>query len=70
MSGIAPLDSLSEYLQKRKDEEPILAEPVNSVPNGEVQSPVVKAADQQQDHKTTVQGFKYTGKGSFVDGVF
>jgi len=70
MSGIAALGSMGEYLQNRKDEEPVPVEPVNQVPTDEVLSPMVKASEQQQAHKTTVQGFQYTGKGSFVDGIF
>ncbi|MBI9078200.1 MAG: hypothetical protein JEY79_00485 [Pseudodesulfovibrio sp.] len=70
MSGIAALGSMSEYLPNRTDEEPERIEPANQVPNDEVQSPFIRAADQQQAQKTTMQAFQYTGKGSFVDKVF
>ena len=69
MSGIAALGPMSEYLPYRDEEEPKQVKPVNQ-PSDEVQSPVVKAVDQQLAEKTTVQEFQYTGKGSFIDKVF
>lgn len=71
MSGVAAIGPMSEYLPNKKDEESEpRVEPANQGPSDEVHSPVVKAADSQQAEKTTVQGFQYTGKGSFIDKVF
>ena len=36
----------------------------------QLQTPEVKAEANKQDFKSTVQEFKYTGKGSFIDHVF
>ena len=70
MSGISPLESTSEYAPnryegKRDDVETVMAEP-----REESQTQNVQAADQQQNKKHTIQGFQYTGKGSFIDKVF
>ena len=63
MSGIAAIGPMSEYLPSRDEEEPKQIEPANQVPSDEVQAPLIRAADQQQAEKTTVQGSQYTGKG-------
>lgn len=71
MSGIAAIGPMSEYLPNRNDDEPEpIIKPADQEPKDEIQSPVVKAADSQLAEKTTVQGFQYTGKGSFIDKVF
>lgn len=70
MSGIAALGPMSEYLPNRPEEEPERIEPKDQAPKDEMPSPLVKAADQQQAEKTTIQAFQYTGKGSFIDKVF
>jgi hypothetical protein len=70
MSEITPLESVREYFPRREEEDSKQIEPEKQVQNKELHAPVVKAADQQQAEKTTVQGFQYTGKGSFIDKVF
>lgn len=72
MSGIASIGSMSEYLPpKRSEDESERIEPFNQPSkDDELQAPVVKASAQQLAEKTTVQGFQYTGKGSFIDKVF
>lgn len=70
MSSIAALEPLSEYAPNREENKREDIEPVITQPDEQIQAPVVKAHMQQQDQKTTVQGFQYTGKGSFIDKVF
>jgi hypothetical protein len=75
MSGIGPLDSMSEYAPNRYDDrrepaETAKSEPASTLPDEQVLAPSVQAAADNQDQKTTVQGFQYTGKGSFIDTVF
>lgn len=70
MSSIAALESVSEYAPNRYEEKREDIEPVKDQPKEESQVPVVQSAAEQQDQKTTVQSFQYTGKGSFIDKVF
>lgn len=70
MSGITSIDPMGEYTPNRREERREEINPVQDQPAEKVQVPEVKAAAEQQDFKTTVQGFAYTGKGSFIDGVF
>lgn len=70
MSGISPLEAKSGYTPDRFEHRREDIEPVTVEPKVEDQSQAVLAAEQQQDQKTTVQGFQYTGKGSFIDKIF
>jgi hypothetical protein len=75
MSGIAFLDTVSEYATERYDDRHDKSaetgrEPVSTMPDEQVLAPSIQAAAAQQDQKTTIQGFQYTGKGAFIDTVF
>lgn len=70
MSGITPIDAKSGYAPDRLEQRREDAEPVNAEPKVDNQAQAVQAAEKQQDQKTTVQGFQYTGKGSFIDRIF
>lgn len=70
MSSIGVLEPLSEYAPNRFEEKRDDIEPIKDQPKEEIQAPVVQSAVEQQDQKTTVQGFAYTGKGSFIDKIF
>lgn len=70
MSGISPLESISEYAPNRYEEKREDVETVKAEPREESQTQHVQAAIQQQDQKDTIQGYQYTGKGSFIDKVF
>lgn len=69
MSSIAALEPLSEYGPSREEQSDRI-ESSSEKATDEVVAPFVKAASEQQDQKTTVQSFQYTGKGSFIDKVF
>ncbi|MEF2229476.1 MAG: hypothetical protein V3571_00960 [Pseudodesulfovibrio sp.] len=69
MSEISPVEPVSEYTSLRSESERKRLERIPE-PVEQVESPLVKSAAAQQDQKTTIQGFAYTGKGSFIDGVF
>lgn len=70
MSSIDAIEATSEYapMQQERFNDDIDASQAMATENTEV--PKVQAASEQQDKKTTVNGFQYTGKGSFIDGVF
>lgn len=70
MSGIGALEPVSEYAPNRFEEKREDVEPIKDQPKEEIQAPVVQSATEQQDQKTTIQSFQYTGKGSFIDKVF
>ncbi len=70
MSGIAALEPTSEYAPNRYEKKRDDIEPAQNQPKEQIQASMVQAADEKQDYKTTIQGFNYTGKGSFIDGVF
>lgn len=70
MSSIGALEPLSEYAPNRYEEKREDIEPVKDQPKEEIQTPVVQAAAEQQDQKTTMNQFQYTGKGSFIDKIF
>lgn len=70
MSGIEALESISEYAPNRYEEKREKIEPAKEMPNEQIQASKVQASVEQQDQKTTVQGFQYTGKGSFIDKIF
>ncbi|MDD3312025.1 hypothetical protein [Pseudodesulfovibrio sp.] len=69
MSDITATEPISEYAPDRYERARRDIEPAPERLE-RVQAPVVKAEAAQQDQKTTVQGFAYTGKGAFIDGVF
>jgi len=69
MSNITASEPVSEYAPDRYERARHDIEPAPEYQE-QVQAPAVKAEAAQQDQKTTVQGFVYTGKGSFIDGVF
>ncbi|QGY41173.1 hypothetical protein GM415_13885 [Pseudodesulfovibrio cashew] len=70
MSSISPLEPMSEYSPERYEEKREEIDPLQAQPNEDARTPVVKAAVEQQDAKTTLNAFQYTGKGSFIDKVF
>ncbi len=70
MSGISPLEALSEYAPNRHEDKRDDVETVRAEPREESQTQNVQAAVNQQDQKNTIQGFQYTGKGSFIDKIF
>lgn len=70
MSSISPLEAASEYAPNRYEEKREDVEPAEVQPREEIQTQNVQSAAQQQDQKNTIQGFQYTGKGSFIDKVF
>lgn len=70
MSGISPLESMSEYAPNRYEDKRDEVEPVKAEPREESQTPAVLSAVEQQDHKNTLQAAQYTGKGSFIDKIF
>lgn len=70
MSGISPLEATSEYAPNRFEEKREDVEAVKAEPREESQTQNVQAAVHQQDQKQTIQGFQYTGKGSFIDKIF
>jgi len=70
MSSIESLEPMSEYAPNRFEEKREDLEPVKSQPKEQILAPVVQSAAEQQDQKNTIQGFQYTGKGSFIDKVF
>ncbi len=70
MSTISPIEPMREAEQKRYDEKQLEIEPAEIKADEQKLTPEVRAATDQQDQKTTVQAFQYTGKGSFVDKVF
>lgn len=69
MSSIQAIDPLSEYGPTRQEESKE-TESFEASLMEEARVPFVQAASQQQDTKTTIQSFQYTGKGSFIDKVF
>ncbi|WP_319466903.1 hypothetical protein [uncultured Pseudodesulfovibrio sp.] len=69
MSGIDPLQSVSEYAPNRYDDKKELTVAKEEF-DDQTKAPVVQTAAEHQDKKTTTQGFQYTGKGSFIDGIF
>jgi len=69
MSEISPVEPVSEYTSLRGELERKELERIPE-PVEQLQTPQVRSAAAQQDQKTTIQGFAYTGKGSFIDGVF
>ena len=70
MSDIGALESISEYAPNRFEEKRDEVEPVREEPKEQIQAAPVQAHMEQQDQKTTIQAFQYTGKGSFIDKVF
>lgn len=70
MSSIQTIDPLSEYGRTRQEESKAEVESFEASLIEEAKVPFVQAASQQQDTKTTIQSFQYTGKGSFIDKVF
>ena len=68
MSSVTPIET-SEYgptrLELERKESERIPEPVK-----QLEAPLVKTEAAQQDQKTTIQAFAYTGKGSFIDNVF
>lgn len=69
MSTIAPIEIQREAEQIRNEKREEM-QPADLKTEEQVVTPEARAAAEQQDQKTTVQGFQYTGKGSFVDKVF
>lgn len=69
MSGVAPLGPASEYRPKREDELERVG-PSSQPPAEDKLPSAIQADAQKQAEKTTVQDFRYTGKGSFIDKVF
>lgn len=73
MSIMAALGPLSEYAptrsEKREDVE-AAQEQSTEQSQDDFMAAFTKSANEQQDQKTTVQSFQYTGKGSFIDKVF
>ena len=70
MSSISPVEPMEGYVPERHEER---RDEINSVQDQaaeQLQTPEVKAEANKQDFKSTVQDFKYTGKGSFIDHVF
>jgi len=70
MSGIASIGSMSEYLPDRDNLEQRKIDSVDKDAKDDSPAPYVRAADAQLSEKTTLQGFQYTGKGSFIDKIF
>lgn len=70
MSVIAPIDEMREYVPEMHDDKPDNIEPVMDQSGEAAQVSQVRAADEQVSQKTSVQGYQYTGKGSFIDKVF
>ena len=70
MSSIESIGALNEYAPNRYQRTQEDVEPSQTPPEQELNVPAAKAAEQQQDQKTTIQGFQHTGKGSFIDTVF
>jgi hypothetical protein len=70
MSSITPVESMDGYMPDRYEEKRDEINPAQDQSAEQLQAPEVKAAAEQKDFNTTVQGFKYTGKGSFIDHVF
>ncbi len=66
ISGIEPLRDIEQNQYDKREE----IEPAAEKADEQKMAPIVDAASKQQDQKTTVQGFQYTGKGSFIDKVF
>lgn len=69
MSSIQSIEPLSEYAPREEDRVERV-ESTDDQPKDDVMVPYVKAASTSQDHKTTIQSFQYTGKGSFIDRIF
>ena len=69
MSIVAPVGPASEYRPRREDELERI-EPANKQPVEDKPPAAVDADVQKQAEKTTLNDFKYTGKGSFVDKIF
>lgn len=68
MSSIESIEPLSEYAPRQDEVERV--ESTDDQPKDDVMVPYVQAASVKQDHKTTIQSFHYTGKGSFIDRIF
>ena len=68
--SINPVESVDGYVPDRYEERRDEINPAQDQAAEQLQAPEVKAAAAQQDFNTTVQEFKYTGKGSFIDHVF
>lgn len=68
--SISPVESAEGYVPDRYENRREEINPAQDQAAEQLQAPEVKAAAEQQDFKSTVQGFKYTGKGSFIDHVF
>ncbi|MGL1862330.1 MAG: hypothetical protein OCC46_07390 [Pseudodesulfovibrio sp.] len=70
MSNIASIEALSEYAPRSYEDKQEEVEPAKAQAADNVLAPVAKAEAAALDAKTTIQDFKYTGKGSFIDGIF
>ncbi|BCS87206.1 hypothetical protein [Pseudodesulfovibrio sediminis] len=71
MSGVAPIEGASEYHPKHKDLEVDRLEQTSTQPLPDEKPVVALNGDAaKQAEKTTIYGFQYTGKGSFIDNVF
>lgn len=68
--SIDAIDPTTEYAPMQEDRFREDLEPTQAMANDNVEASKVQAASEQQAKKTTVQGFQYTGKGSFIDGLF
>lgn len=70
MSSIGPIDEMREYVPDMPEDKLNKVEPVMDRDGEVTQLSQVRAAEEQANQKTSVQGFQYTGKGSFIDKVF
>ncbi|BDQ36240.1 hypothetical protein SYK_06000 [Pseudodesulfovibrio nedwellii] len=70
MSGVAPIGSVNEYQPLTREDERERIEPDNQPPVHEKSTEAVQGAIRKQSENETIYGFKYTGRGSFIDKVF
>ncbi len=68
MSGIESIGPMGDTLSRHEEKKDI--EPVQVLADDLTQAAPVRAAAEKLDTKTTTQGFQYTGKGAFIDGIF
>lgn len=70
MSSIGPIESLHEAAPLRYDEKREDFEAVEAHAEEQKLTPAVHAKQQERAERMTLNGFQYTGTGSFIDKIF